>query len=143
MIRQFQQIGFSQSADGVERPNRAQLMGHVVVGSQYLTELLINARGELSGSSPFLENPARVPDKPLVLVKLALHEPGVIQRRKIKGLQRLGFAVDHLVDPSAGAVGAVAIVTLAEVVPIGSKDSPVGSVLNRDGAKPGIVRHQK
>src|SRR5262245_25132918 len=127
---------------GVEGPERAETKDRVRVTQQLLEGGLGRRRHRSGGERPLVDQSARTPDVPFVLVGLKLHELGVAQLSQIH-LHRPGVAVRELVDPAVGGVRLVVVVALAGVGPVGDVDAAVGSVLTIQPAEPGVVAQQE
>lgn len=86
-----------------------------------------------------LKDSTSVANEPVILVSLQLDETLVGMILKVEGNRLAVFSIDDLVDPSAAPMAAIAVVTFAEVVPIGDEYAAIRSVFLAQAPKPRIV----
>src|SRR5438477_2921894 len=127
----------------MESPQRAQLVRHLGITGEDVAQLARGFRREFSSGGALLENATGMADEPFVFVQLQFYELCVAELRQIEIVERGCLAVSDFINSATGAIRAIVIVTLAQIVPIRTKDTAVRAVGHRDRAKPRVVRHEE
>ena len=110
---------------------------------EQIEQTVMGGRQVVPCRRPLLQNPPGAADEPVVAVQLPLYQLFVGRRRHVHVLLRRRVAMHDLVDPPAGAMHAVVVVTFAQVRPVGEIDTAVRPVFQFDSAEPRLVGEQK
>ena len=134
----FAQKGVARTADGPERPERAELVSHFALLLPHCEEGFARVLHFSAHGGALLEEPARLAHKPFIRRDLKLNEFKVAQFPEVGGPHRR-FARADFVNPPAGPVDAFVFVTFAGVAPVGHEDATVRRGEEIDAAEPRVA----
>src|SRR5690349_6200688 len=115
MTQLSSQEGLISSADGIERPEGAQLYDEVFLLLKQCAQLLFRAAQIVAGFRAPGQFQPRLSAEPLVRMSMQPHQLCRAELRDITNLASLRLSVTDLVNPAAGSVHAAVFVTFSRV----------------------------